>query len=337
MVSFIMIIGVLAVYLLTTSKRCRQVVQVVVLSILFLTACSNTDKKPKGFIEPTKMEEVLYDYHLGLSMSTNLPYTENYKKESFRNYIFAKHGVTAAQFDSSMVWYTRHSKQMTDIYTNLTTRFKDQRTNLQDLIALRDNTFKSSLVGDTVDIWQGSSLHWLTDYPLTNKVLFEMKADSNFQIKDEFLWEADILFFEPDSQQVIVGLNIHLANDSVIGKTECFTASSRLSLFLKADTDSAVAIKELNGFIYYSDSAKHNLGVFVNNIRLTRFHDLTDTITVVSDNSVEDQKEVELTQVQRDSLKEVRRKADDAAYPTEVLAPPLDSPQLMHSDKNKSR
>ncbi|MGL5273235.1 MAG: DUF4296 domain-containing protein [Phocaeicola sp.] len=337
MVSFIMITSILIVSLLTTSKQYRRVGQLAILSILFFTACSKTAKKPEGFIDPEKMEEVLYDYHLGLSMSTSLPYTENYKKESYRNYIFAKHDVTPAEFDSSMVWYTRHAKELTEIYKNLTERFKGQRTNLQDLIALRDNTFKGSLVGDTVDIWKGIRLHWLTDYPLTNKILFEIKTDSNFQIKDEFLWEADIFFFEPDSQQVVVGLNIHLANDSVIGKTERFTSSSRLSLFLKADTDSAIAIKELNGFIYYSDSAAHNLGVFVNNISLTRFHDLTDTTTVAPKNPMPIQDAVELTQSQKDSLKEVERRAADVAYPTETLAPALDAPQLMNSDKIKSR
>lgn len=305
-----------------------------VIVLLVATSCSDTTKKPEGFIEPVKMEEVLYDYHLGLAMSTNLPYAENYKKESYLNYLYEKHGVTAAQFDSSMVWYTRHTKEMTAMYSNLTERFKGQRTHLQELVALRDNAFKGTLAGDTVDIWQGSSLHWLSDYPLTNKVTFEIKADSNFRPKDAFLWEADFLFLQPDSQRVVVGLSILLENDSVIGKSELFTASSHMALSLQAASDSLLAIKQLNGFIYYTDSAKHNLGVFVNNIHLTRYHDLSDTLQVAT---TEVQPAPELTQSQKDSLAEVRRRAADQAFPTERLAPAADAPQLMEQNRREIR
>ncbi|MGL4520383.1 MAG: DUF4296 domain-containing protein [Phocaeicola sp.] len=312
----------------------RKTVQAILGGLLLFTSCSDTTKKPVGFIEPAQMEEVLYDYHLGLSMSSNLPYAENYKKESYLNYLYEKHGITAAQFDSSMVWYTRHTKEMTTMYDNLTNRFKGKRTYLQELIALRDNAFKGSLEGDTVDIWQGSSLHWLSDYPLTNKVAFEMKADSNFRPKDRFLWEADFLFLQPDSQRVVVGLSILLDNDSVIGKTETFTASTHMAVLLQADTDSVYTIKQVNGFIYYTDSATHNLGVFVNNIHLMRYHDLSDTVAVVSQELMP---EVELTQGQKDSLEEVKRQAADRAFPTEVLAPAPNSIQLMEQDKRATR
>ncbi|MGL4852440.1 MAG: DUF4296 domain-containing protein [Phocaeicola sp.] len=301
------------------------------LLLLLLTACSDTEKKPKGFLEPEKMEAVLYDYHLGLSMSSNLPYAENYKKESYRNYLFEKHQVTAAQFDSSMVWYMRHTKELTQIYSNLTEQFKEQRATLQELVALRDNTFKGSFEGDTIDIWHGSKLHWLTDHPLTNKVVFEMAADSNFRAKDAFLWEADLLFLEPNNQELVVGLNILLANDSVIGETRTFTASNKLELYLKADSDSAYSIKQLNGFIYYTDRTDKKVGVFVNNLILTRYHDLTHTPTPSAVEESESNKE--LSPNEKDSLVEVARKSVEEAYPTEVLAPTPDTPQLVAPNK----
>ncbi|MGL5937853.1 MAG: DUF4296 domain-containing protein [Phocaeicola sp.] len=258
---------------MTTSNIYSKLIWVAIFFSLFITACS-TGGKPKGFIEPHKMEEVLYDYHLAFSMSNNLPYDERYKKESFQNYVYEKHRITAAQFDSSMVWYMRNTKELTEIYTDITARFKEHRSYLQDLIALRDNHYKGSLAGDTVDVWHGSRLHWLTDYPLTNKVKFEIKSDSNYFDHDAFLWEADLLFLEPVGQQVVVALNIHLSNDSVIGKVERFTNSSHLSIYLKDESDSCYAIKQLNGFIYYMDSLKSGRGMFVNNISLTRYHEL---------------------------------------------------------------
>ena len=37
-------------------------------------------KRPDDVISESKMENLLYDYHLAKSMGDNLPYSENYKK-----------------------------------------------------------------------------------------------------------------------------------------------------------------------------------------------------------------------------------------------------------------
>ena len=37
-------------------------------------------KRPSDVISESKMESLLYDYHLAKSMGDNLPYSENYKK-----------------------------------------------------------------------------------------------------------------------------------------------------------------------------------------------------------------------------------------------------------------
>ena len=37
-------------------------------------------KRPSDVISESKMENLLYDYHLAKSMGDNLPYSENYKK-----------------------------------------------------------------------------------------------------------------------------------------------------------------------------------------------------------------------------------------------------------------
>ena len=87
------------------------------LSAALLAGCGK--QIPKDVIHPDKMEDILYDYHLTTAMSGNISYDENYKKEALRNYVYRKHHVTKAEFDSSMVWYTRHTENLAKIYTNL--------------------------------------------------------------------------------------------------------------------------------------------------------------------------------------------------------------------------
>ena len=90
------------------------------LLLLGLAGCGK--EIPSDIIQPSEMESLLYDYHLATTMGNDLPYGETYKKEAYLDYVFDKHHVTEAEFDSSMVWYTRHTYHMVTIYENVQKR-----------------------------------------------------------------------------------------------------------------------------------------------------------------------------------------------------------------------
>ena len=232
--------------------------------LALLTSCGK--EIPSEIIQPKKMERVLYDYHLMLSLSENSKGTE---KAASKNYIFQKHGITSADFDSSMVWYTRESKELMSIYDNLNKRFKREYEHTARLLESREDTdtrtFES---GDTVDVWMKENLLWFTKAPLNNQQTFEIKADSTFHEKDAFLWNMNYSFFAEG--EAIMGLNVVYENDSVIGMTKSVTQSGPQSIYLH--TDSAFNIKSLNGFIYVPEIQDKKPNILVHNISLTRYH-----------------------------------------------------------------
>ena len=141
--------------------------------LALLTSCGK--EIPDEIIQPSKMERVLYDYHLTLGMSEN---SKNTEKEARKNYIFQKHGITSAEFDSSMVWYTRESKELMSIYENLNKRFKREYEHVERLLESREEANTRSFAsGDTVDIWMKEDILWFTKAPLNNRLTFEIKAD----------------------------------------------------------------------------------------------------------------------------------------------------------------
>lgn len=116
-------------------------------------------------------------------MGNNLSYSDNYQKEAYKNYVFEKYHITEADFDSSMVWYTRHTEELAGLYKKVGERFRSEKKRMQELLALREDKPAASLPGDTVDVWYDRKLYWLTDVPLANKVTFEIPADSNFKAR----------------------------------------------------------------------------------------------------------------------------------------------------------
>ena len=146
---------------------------------------------PSDIIQPADMENLLYDYHLGTTLQGELPHTESYKKEAYAAYVFSKHGVTEAEFDSSMVWYSRHGEELAAIYDNLLKRFEADGKQVRKFADRRSGQTSLTLFRDTVDM---PSLYWLSSSELTNKVTFELRADTSFRPHDGMTWEANFLF-----------------------------------------------------------------------------------------------------------------------------------------------
>ena len=128
--------------------------------------------------------------------------------------------------------------------------------------------------GDTVNIWQDRTFYWLTSSPLTNKVVFDLKADTSFRQRDALELAADFHFLSKGGSVVpgkaIMGITYTFANDSVQGTTRLALSSGSQRLYLKPD--SAYDIRNVSGFIYYRAAKGERSDLLINNIRLTRYH-----------------------------------------------------------------
>ena len=234
---------------------------------LFIVGCGK--QIPKGVINPDKMENILYDYHLTDIMGDKLSYQENYKKEEYKEYVFRKYNITQADFDSSMVWYTRHSDELAKIYLNLSKKFRKNQENLNNMIANRGTGVKTVASGDSVDIWNSSLAYWLSSSPLVNKMTFQIVADTSFRQNDSFIFEADFIFLKGGKQNATMAMNITFENDSTAGRIRNITTSCHGVLALEVPSNHN--IRSINGFIYYKGENRMP-GLLVENIRLMRYH-----------------------------------------------------------------
>ena len=270
--------------------------------LALLTSCGK--EIPDEIIQPSKMERVLYDYHLTLGMSEN---SKNTEKEARKKYIFQKHGITAADFDSSMVWYTRESQELMSIYENLNKRFKREYEHVERLLESREEANTRSFAsGDTVDVWMKENILWFTKSPLNNRLTFEIKADSTFHPRDAFNWNMNYYFMAEG--EAIMGLNVIYENDSVIGMTKSITESGPQSIYLH--TDSAYNIKSLNGFVYVPQNQAKQPNILLHKINLTRYHmpEPTDSLSTDSVSATQEIKK-ESPKKQPSIRKEKPRKA----------------------------
>ena len=95
------------------------------LCALLMSACT---LRPKNVLPKSKMTEVLYDLHKtdGVVFVKGCNYNHDEELKKYYESTLLKHGVTQAQFDSSLVWYTDNPKRFNKIYPKVVKRLQDE-------------------------------------------------------------------------------------------------------------------------------------------------------------------------------------------------------------------
>lgn len=306
---------------LIKNKLVRKAIYYILSLIWILSLAGCKVKRPKSVLSEDKMENILYDYHIAKAMGDNLPYTENYKKVLYLEYVFNKYGTTEEAFDSSMVWYTRHTEILSKIYDNVSERLKQDQNSIEDLVAIRDNRPKTSQPGDSVDVWLWERLYHLTGHPLNNKIRFTLSTDTNFHNRDTLVWQVQYTFlgFEPDSADApYMAMQVVYDNDSVMSDVQRVFSSGAHQLRLQADT--LGAMKEVKGFVYYAQGDSLNR-LLLDQIALMRYHS-NDSLSVLKTDSVADtKKEAEVKEEHAKPVEQPEDKSNAAVEPRRVDRP----------------
>lgn len=230
---------------------------------------------PSQYLSKGQMEDILYDYHLAEAMAR----TGNPNDMlTYREAILRKHDVTSAEFDSSMVYYMRHTQLLSDIYKNLQDRMEDEAKSLgADITSL--NRFGDVSQGDTANVWnESASLVFSATKPF-NYHSFEIPVDSGFHKGDKLMLDFDAQFIYQDGMRDGIALMaVTFKNDSVVNTTVHISGSQHYSLQIE-DRDS-LGVKSVKGYFlltngnysYDSGSESTLKLMFLMNIQLIRMH-----------------------------------------------------------------
>ena len=216
----------------------------VVLLALLVVSCKPTI--PSEYIQPSEMEDMLYDYHISMAMVNREGYTD-VKQKAYKLAVMKKYGVSEEKFDRSLQYYMRHTEKLHDIYVDLTKRLENearsQGASESELAQYGNITSK----GDTTDIWRGKRSLILSPYAPVDRETFEIKADTAFHKGDRLLMSFDSQFIIQDGMRdAIIMMVVTYTNDSIITQYQHITSDSRNTLTI--DTSDSLRIKNIRGY-----------------------------------------------------------------------------------------
>ena len=244
-----------------------------VAAVAMLTGCK--PKVPSKYIQPDDMEDLIYDYHIAQGVASQESGNPDYQKRLTFEMVLKEHGVTQAEFDSSLVYYYTRADRFQEIYKNVGERLNKESEKYGGAAVSAVQTFaKASLNGDTVDVWNGNrALMLLNDRPY-HLYQFSQKTDTSFHAGDSFMMTMNNTWLmQNGNRQAVVYLAITYDNDSTAKQYNTITGSGVTTLRIPYCKEK---VKEIKGFVMCGmrpakDNANNLCLLFVDNIQLYKF------------------------------------------------------------------
>lgn len=253
---------------------------VAVMALLFCVS-SCKPSLPSGVLSKGKMTDILYDYHLALAMAHMDDNGDKGQSLAYREAVLRKHDVTSAEFDSSMVYYMRHTELLEDVYKDLTDRYNNEITAMGGSAKEGGEFANLSATGDTANVWNlAASMVFMPVKPF-NSTSFDIKVDSTFHKGDRLMLDFDAQFIYQDGMRNGVAmLAVQFGNDSIAQRTIMIQSTQHYSVEL-SDADS-LGIKSVKGYFMLMNgddgtgvSSRTTLKLmFLEHIKLIRMHPL---------------------------------------------------------------
>lgn len=257
----------------------KLMICLVAVMVLLFCVSSCKPSLPGGVLSKGKMTDILYDYHLALAMAHMDDNGDRGQSLAYREAVLRKHDVTSAEFDSSMVYYMRHTELLEDVYKDLTDRYNNEITAMGGSAKEGGEFANLSATGDTANVWTlAASMVFMPVKPF-NSTSFDIKVDSTFHKGDRLMLDFDAQFIYQDGMRNGVAmLAVQFGNDSIAQRTIMIQSSQHYSVEL-SDADS-LGIKSVKGYFMLMNgdngtgvSSQTTLKLmFLEHIKLIRMH-----------------------------------------------------------------
>lgn len=233
-------------------------------------ACGN---RPDGVLNQRDMKDFLTDLHLLDAVLDEKPLANERERVYYYNALLQKHSITKAEFDSSLVYYTKNPKLFERIYSGVVKNLEKFQSEVKEgkyFPVLPDSIRLKPL---EQEIWTLPSAYNFTKDSIRQQAAFSIK-NYNLMTKDIYLLDFLLRVAPQDSsKKAYAALRIHYADgkiDSLTHKTYNDSVLRRYAFRFRASRN--VGIDSLSGVFYGSSRYAGVFNVKVDSISLKRVY-----------------------------------------------------------------
>lgn len=178
----------------------RREIIAVIAAAAFAAACNRV---PSHVIEPETMSQLLADRYVAESVVdyNQQTWRTDSDRIALRDAVYARHGVTQADVDTSLHWYAHNMARYMEV---------NDRTIaiLEERLAGSDSRLRAersmSIAGDSVDVWPDVRYYAVGRRSPTRNIDFALEADENREKGDLYTWRVKVSNNQPETSWTMV-------------------------------------------------------------------------------------------------------------------------------------
>ena len=242
--------------------------------ILVLVAC---DKAPSGVIKESDMVDLVVDLHKADAYIDNYPsqYASDSAKMVLKQSVFAKHGVTQSDYDSSLVWYAHNMDVYIGVYKKVIDRLSRESSRNNDYVGKTDvmatNSYQNvtqsyrSVSGDSADLWTQTRSWTLPQGLNTGYIPFDYDTDREHRLGDCFELKYKSIL-TAGTLAALFALDYSDGGTTYVYRTATNSGWNKIIL----QSDSTRTVRRIYGYMNYQ--LVPSAIIYVDSVQLVRTH-----------------------------------------------------------------
>lgn len=236
-------------------------------AVLLLPACSS---KPDMVLDEDEMIDLLTDIHKSEAIIETNPqkFMGDSLKAVVRQSVFAKHGVTQEEYDSSIVWYGHNVGKYIKVYDGVIAALEDEELELAQAespkgVKVKRVKKRYPSAGDSADIWDKERSWILMPQYHRSIIRFDISQKPDDRSGDFYTFTYR-LRNAATSVKAFIGADYYDGTTSFAYRTSGVEGESQLKL----QCDSTKRVKRVYGYISAEPAAREC--IYVDSIMLLR-------------------------------------------------------------------
>ena len=252
----------------------------VLILICVVASCSRV---PKHIISEKKMRTILYDMQVAEALveTKNESFGTSDERQVVYNAVFAKHNITQADYDTSLVWYGKNMDLYMRIYRLV---LRDVNDNIAALGDIKPDPLSGDISAkDSVDIWIYNRSHTFTPGHVFNTLTFDIEPQAPYSSGSSYVLGMSVWGVSPDLKHKP---KIHLSAvmaDTIISVNKEITSDGYYEVIVK--TIATKQIKRVYGYVIINNAQAPYYRVYIDDINLMKYNYGSKALTAPQDSS----------------------------------------------------
>lgn len=224
------------------SRKRRKNERGLIAAIFAVAALCGCNRVPGYVIQPEEMAQLMADVRVADAVVNvnSSDWRNPASREALRQAVFNRHGVTEADYDTSLVWYGHNITRYQEV-TDRSIEILQERLNVAGSAAA---AAAMSVAGDSVDVWDAPRLYTFNAMSPTDYLTFALEPDRNWQEGDVYSWHVRFVL-PPENAQWSITAEYDDGVIEVINQTIHSTTPGRQTITFY--TDSTRSARHISG------------------------------------------------------------------------------------------